>query len=104
MAVAVETRVATNQASRPPDRFRALIAVIAGAAPLAPVLIVIGLWLQAGPALSHYGFGFLLGTDGDPVREIFGALPMVIGTIASSFLALALALPVGIAVAVILAE
>jgi phosphate transport system permease protein len=104
MAVAVETRAANGRAARTPDRFRLVASLIAAAPPIVLVLVVLVLWARAQPAISHYGPSFLWAADWDPVREIFGALPMIIGTVASSFLALALALPVGVAVALVLAE
>ena len=104
MAVAVGTRVASGPPRRPPDRFRTVISVLGAITPILVVLIVVVLWLQARPALSQYGLGFLTSTAWDPVREKFGALPMIVGTVATSFLALAFALPVGVAVAVFLAE
>ena len=56
------------------------------------------------PAVKQFGLAFLVGTDWNPVTERFGALPAIFGTVATSFLALALAVPIGVAVAVILAE
>ncbi len=54
--------------------------------------------------MRHFGLGFLAGTDWNPVTDTFGALPAIFGTVATSFVALAIALPVGVAVAVVLAE
>ena len=90
--------------ARPPDRFRTVIGTVAAAAPAALVLIVLVLLQQAAPAISTFGFGFLTGTDWNPVTSSFAALPAVFGTVATSFLALAIALPVGVAVAIALAE
>jgi phosphate transport system permease protein len=89
---------------RPPDRFRALAAVVGAAAPAVLILIVFILFQQAWPAVTHFGPAFLIGTDWNPVTLNFGALPGIVGTVASSLLALAFAVPVGIAVAVVLAE
>jgi phosphate transport system permease protein len=58
----------------------------------------------AGPALHTYGARFLTGTEWDPVAEHFGALPYVFGTLVSSLLALALALPPCVGAAVYLSE
>jgi phosphate transport system permease protein len=44
------------------------------------------------------------GTTWDPVRDLYGALPYVAGTLASSFLALLIAAPVGVLAAVYVAE
>ncbi len=67
-------------------------------------LIVIETARGALPAIRAYGWHFVIGTDWDPVTERFGALPYLYGTVVSSALALALALPLGIGAAVYLAE
>ncbi len=56
------------------------------------------------PALPTFGWRFLVSKTWDPVREQFGALPAIYGTIVSSLLALAIAGPVGLLSAVFLAE
>jgi phosphate transport system permease protein len=104
VATAVETKVVIPPFRRVPDRFRTLTAAVASVAPAILVVIVAILFQQAVPAVTHYGLGFLTGTDWNPVTESFGALPAIFGTVATSFLALALALPIGVAVAVVLAE
>jgi phosphate transport system permease protein len=104
VSTAVETKVAIPPFRRVPDRFRTLTAAVASVAPAILVVIVAILFQQAAPAVTHYGLGFLTGTDWNPVTESFGALPAIFGTVATSFLALALALPIGVAVAVVLAE
>ncbi len=55
-------------------------------------------------SIDKFGLSFLSGSTWDPVKEIFGALPIIYGTIVSSVLALAIALPLSIGVAVFLAE
>jgi len=81
-----------------------LTAVVACAAPAALLLIVFVLFQQAWPAVTHYGLGFLVGTNWNPVTEEFGALPGIFGTVSTSLIALAVALPVGVAAALVLAE
>jgi phosphate transport system permease protein len=105
MAAAVEARPAvTPLAKRPPDRFRTIATVVASLVPLILVLIVAVLLAQAMPAIRKFGFGFLTGQTWNPVTDVFGALPAVFGTVATAFLSLAIALPVGVAVALVLAE
>jgi phosphate transport system permease protein len=105
LASAIEGRTtAIPAARRVPDRFRTLTAVIAATAPVILVVIVAILFQQAAPSVRHFGLGFLTGTTWNPVTDVFGALPAIFGTIATSFVALALAVPVGVAVAVVLAE
>jgi phosphate transport system permease protein len=56
------------------------------------------------PTLRAFGAGFALGSVWDPLHGVFGALPFVYGTVVSSLLALAIALPVALGVAVYLSE
>lgn len=62
--------------------------------------LVQGSW----PALTEFGWRFILGRRWDAVHEVFGALPFIYGTIASSLLALLLAVPLGVGSAIYLAE
>jgi phosphate transport system permease protein len=56
------------------------------------------------PTLRAFGLGFVLGSTWDPLHGVFGALPFVYGTVVSSLLALAIAVPVALGVAVYLSE
>jgi phosphate transport system permease protein len=78
--------------------------VVAAAAPLLLAIIAVILFQQATPAVNRFGLGFLTSTDWNPVKESFGALPAIFGTVTTSFIALVIAVPVGVAVAVVLAE
>src|SRR5262249_2774945 len=55
-------------------------------------------------ALTTFGLGFLTGTTWDPVAQRFGVLPFLYGTIGSSLLALCLATPLSLGVALWLTE
>jgi phosphate transport system permease protein len=55
-------------------------------------------------AISKFGFRFITTSTWDPVRDVFGALPAIMGTVYSSLLALLLAAPIGVLVAVFLVE
>jgi len=59
---------------------------------------------NAQPAIQKYGLGFLWSQDWDVANLSFGALPYIYGTLVSSGLALLLAVPVGLAVALITSE
>jgi len=104
MAVAAKALPGKQSFNRPPDRFRTVAGVAASLAPAILLLITLTLLQQAAPAIRHFGIGFLVGTDWNPVTDSFGALPAIFGTVSSAFIALAIALPVGVAVAVVLAE
>ncbi len=55
-------------------------------------------------SMKKFGWGFLTSTTWDPYNQIFGALPMIYGTLFSSFLGLLFAIPLGIGVAIFLSE
>jgi phosphate transport system permease protein len=58
----------------------------------------------AWPAIQEYGLGFITGETWDPVRKVFGALPFIYGTAISSLIALVIATPLAIAIALWLSE
>lgn len=68
------------------------------------VLIVVELASGSGPAIRKFGFRFLSGTAWDPVKENYGALPFIYGTLVSSLIALIIAVPLSIGVAVFITE
>ena len=105
MAAAVDRAVVPPPSiPRPPDRYRTFTAFVSWAAPAALILIVAVLIQQAWPSVRRFGLGFLVGTDWNPVTNNFGALPFIFGTVVTSAIALAIALPIGVAVAILLAE
>jgi phosphate transport system permease protein len=66
--------------------------------------ILVLLLLGALPAFRAAGFGFLVSSAWNPVTEKFGALVSVYGTIASSVLALLMAVPLAFGIAYYLTE
>jgi phosphate transport system permease protein len=58
----------------------------------------------AHAAWSAYGLHFLTVRDWDPVHKVFGALPFIYGTAISSLIALVIATPLAIAIALYLSE
>lgn len=66
--------------------------------------ILTSLTLSAWPAISKYGLGFLARTTWDPVKEEFGGLVMIYGTLMTSLIALVIAVPVSFGIAVFLTE
>ncbi len=78
--------------------FGGLLLAVAG-------VIVVSLAHLAQPTLSATGpVHFVLGTDWNPVSGSFGALPFIYGTLVTSAVAIVLAVPVGVGLAVFLAE
>ena len=62
--------------------------------------LIVGAW----PAIAKYGLGFLTSTTWDPVKEEFGGLVMIYGTLATSIIALLIAVPVSFGIALFLTE
>ncbi|HKH97946.1 MAG TPA: phosphate ABC transporter permease subunit PstC [Candidatus Sulfotelmatobacter sp.] len=67
-------------------------------------LIVYELISRSSLSWHAFGFKFFSGSEWDPVNERFGALPFIYGTLVSSFLALLIAVPLSIGVAVFTTE
>ena len=70
------------------------------------LLFSIGIFLfhTALPSIHKFGWHFAFTSIWDPVQEIFGALPVIYGTIVSSFIAVLIAAPLSIGVALFLTE
>lgn len=68
------------------------------------IAILTSLTLNAWPAIEKYGFSFLTSTVWDPVQEEFGGFVMIYGTLATSFIALLIAVPVSFGIALFLTE
>jgi len=84
--------------------FRRILAVF----PISILILVAGIFYElvsaSLPSLKKFGIAFFFNTTWDPVAENFGALPFIFGTCVTAFVALLLAVPVGVGVAIYLAE
>jgi phosphate transport system permease protein len=101
----IERLAFRGRSARPIEGFQMLTALVVAVVPLLLTLIVVVVAAQGIPAIQHFGLlDFLRGTTWDPVHKIFGALPFIYGTLVSSLIALLFALPVGVGVALFLAE
>ena len=84
--------------------YRRVLTTFALALPLL-ILIILGVLLvSALPAMTAFGPSFLWTSTWDPVAEVYGAAPMIFGTLASSLLALLIAVPLALSVAIFLTE
>lgn len=68
------------------------------------VWIVVQIGVKAWPAIQAFGLGFLTNTTWDPVDDIYGVLPQIYGTLVTALIALVIAIPVGVGVAIFLSE
>jgi len=87
-----------------PDFFRAGCWIAAGVTVALLGFILGEIVVKAWPAIWKFGFGFLTGIQWSPNRDLYGVLPVLIGTAASSLIALLFALPLGLAIAIFLSE
>lgn len=66
--------------------------------------VIVSLFIGALPALHEFGFGFLTTESWNPVTEKFGALAPIYGTIVTSLIAMLIAVPLGLMIAMFLTE
>jgi phosphate transport system permease protein len=99
-----EARRTVRHSAAKDEAFRWLTLILALCAVALLVLIAIELTRSARPSILRFGWGFVASRVWDPVREVFGALPFIFGTVVSSALALLIAVPLGLGAAVWLVE
>ena len=68
------------------------------------IWITIQVAIAAMPAIQEFGLGFLTTSSWNPVNTQYGVWPAIYGTLVSSFIALAIAIPIGLGVAIFLSE
>lgn len=66
--------------------------------------IFITLFWGAIPSVQSLGFDFFKGKTWDPVQNIFGAYPFLVGTLLTSIVALLISIPFSVAIAIFLGE
>ena len=97
-----------NKRAQRSKAFDALFSWATFVASWGTVALLICIALEVGyaalPAVKKYGFGFIVGTQWDTNNDVYGALPLIYGTLVSSALALLIATPLGVAIAIFLTE
>ncbi len=66
------------------------------------IAVLVG--IRAMPAVSQFGLGFLFSSSWNPVNNQYGIWPAIYGTLVSSAIALLIAVPIGLGVAIFLSE
>ena len=104
----------TSTPGRPPERRRqlpwmdALFSLLAHSAAWLTLALLAGilvsLVISAMPAIREYGLSFLWTSEWDPVQDKYGGLVMIYGTLATSFIALLIGVPVSFGIALFLTE
>jgi phosphate transport system permease protein len=112
MAATVDPQLAVDGAeagpqgvSRAGDRvYRGAITFFAACIPVLLLLVAWEVFTAAWPALSRFGLEFVTSSEWDPVAGIYGAAPAIYGTVVSSIIALVVATPLALGVAIFLSE
>jgi len=98
-------RQSRPRSSRIPDAAFSLLILITAISVFAIVVFVAWqLYDKSRLSLHQFGLGFFYGHNWDPVNGDFGAMPFIYGTLVSSFLALLIAVPLSVGVAVYVTE
>ena len=84
--------------------FRVLLTTAAAVLPVLLGFLVLELWGGSRLAIERFGLDFVTSSTWDPVAEEFGALPLILGTLLSSLVALCIAVPLSLGVAIYLTE
>ena len=84
--------------------YKVLVTFFAFCVPALLIFIAAGVFIAGWPAFHAFGLSFLTSSTWDPVNHIFGAAPAIYGTLVSSALALIIATPLALGVAVFLSE
>jgi phosphate transport system permease protein len=66
--------------------------------------VFVSLVIGAAPAFKTFGFGFFVSQAWNPVTDHFGGLAAIYGTVVTAFLAMLIAVPVGLGIAIFLTE
>jgi phosphate transport system permease protein len=91
--------------SNPADRaYRAIMTGIGLLLPLILLALLAEVTVNAWPAITKFGWAFVTKSTWNPVTEVYGAAPLIFGTLMSSFLALVFAVPLALSAAIFLTE
>ncbi|HEV2761473.1 MAG TPA: phosphate ABC transporter permease subunit PstC, partial [Pyrinomonadaceae bacterium] len=71
---------------------------------LVAATMVVAMAANSLPTLRAFGLGFLTGRDWNPIRESFGALPFIYGTVVSSLPAIVISVPLSLGIAIFIVE
>jgi phosphate transport system permease protein len=87
------------------DEVSYLVTLASAVSILVVVALIVGeLWANSQPTIKAFGWSFLITSRWDPNGGHFGALPFIYGTCVTSAIALLIAVPLGVASAIFLAE
>jgi phosphate transport system permease protein len=94
----------TRRAGRGDARFHSLTWLAAAAVLVVFLGVIVSLVIGSIPAIKAFGLPFLWSSIWNPASDVFGGFPSIYGTLITSVLAMLLAVPIGIGVAIFLTE
>jgi phosphate transport system permease protein len=94
----------TRVTARGDTTFRWITVVSAMVVPLVMLAIGVELIRSSLPAIKTFGLGFLVSDDWNPVTQSFGAASSIFGTLVSTLIAMVIAVPLSLAIALFLVE
>ena len=104
LAPSAASKPSLERSSYSDTLFKILLTLAAVAIPVLLCFLVVELWAGAHLAIRKFGFSFVTSSTWDPVAEEFGAFPLIFGTLISSVVALVIAVPLSLGVAIYLTE
>lgn len=93
-----------NTQDRSERRFNSILTVCAVTIVVLLLTIFVTLLISAMPAIRNFGVGFILAKTWDAAAQRFGALPFLLGTLITSFMAIIISSPFSIAISIFLGE
>jgi phosphate transport system permease protein len=84
--------------------FKAVLALSSATLLMLMVGVGVMLWLRSEPTRAAVGWSFITQTTWNPVGQVFGAAPFIVGTLVTSLVAVLIALPLGLGISIFLAE
>ena len=104
LRLAPQTGRQRRVSARGDTAFRWLTFACSMLVPLVMLAIGVDLITSSFPAIKKFGVGFLFSEDWNPVTESFGAASSIFGTLVSTLIAMAIAVPLSLAIALFLVE
>jgi phosphate transport system permease protein len=98
------TNKRSSSIDRSEKRFTRILTASGAFIVIALIAVFFTLFMSALPAIKKFGLSFLLNTSWNTTTESFGVLPFLVGTLATSFLALLIAIPFSISISMFLGE
>jgi len=102
--IALPAAGASPEVNRGDRLYYAVLQLLGGGVLVVAGMVLLELAHVATPAASRLGLSFLWRSDWDPVAGSFGILPFVYGTVVTSAIAILIALPVSVGLALFLSE